>query len=470
VRRAPSPSSPTPAWRATWRTASSALGHRLAAAWLAGQGEIDPVSLAEHHERGGEAAQAVAAYIVASERAIAEGVPETARAHLVRAAALGIPDAHLVRYVAALTDAARLLGTPWDSLPAIADALARTNEPTARAQLLKMRIFALRNLDTAQVLVHAPEAIDAALAVDDEHLYATNLSCAGFAAYRRGDTALARRYAELAAARRFEAPGARMEALRAQMFAAEAEADLERSAELSTEVRAIAIGCGQLLRAANECNNLAENFLEIGFPADARTVAREGVELSARCGFRIGEELAHCFVALAGAELGAVDDAIAVLHLRIARFATHGPFFIDVATGLCTWLLERGAPGDADGAALLATEALEKLEKAGVLRSATTLHALRARAHARLGNAAGARRDLDAARASAGSSTLNGTLQLALAAAEVLPAGDAARAELLAGARALVLAAAARRRNPTAFLTGQRLRRRVLELTGGLPV
>ncbi|MET0592627.1 MAG: AAA family ATPase, partial [Polyangiaceae bacterium] len=47
-----------------------ALGHQLAGAWLAGVGEGDAIALAEHFDRGGEAAQAVGWYRRAAEQAL----------------------------------------------------------------------------------------------------------------------------------------------------------------------------------------------------------------------------------------------------------------------------------------------------------------------------------------------------------------------------------------------------------------
>src|SRR5262249_26059177 len=46
------------------------LGHRLAAEWLAQRGEPDPVTLAEHYQRGGAADRAVAHYLRAAEQAL----------------------------------------------------------------------------------------------------------------------------------------------------------------------------------------------------------------------------------------------------------------------------------------------------------------------------------------------------------------------------------------------------------------
>src|SRR5262249_40575575 len=49
----------------------SKLGHRLAAAYLAGVGEHDPMVIAEHHRHGGELERAVPWYVRAADQAMA---------------------------------------------------------------------------------------------------------------------------------------------------------------------------------------------------------------------------------------------------------------------------------------------------------------------------------------------------------------------------------------------------------------
>src|SRR6185369_3669679 len=46
------------------------LGHRLAATWLEGAGEGDPLILAEHFDRGQQLERAAGHYLHASERAL----------------------------------------------------------------------------------------------------------------------------------------------------------------------------------------------------------------------------------------------------------------------------------------------------------------------------------------------------------------------------------------------------------------
>jgi len=67
--------------------------HRLAAEWLEGAGEVDPLILAVHRERGGEPARASACYLRAAQRALAGSDPVGALAHAERALTLGPDDA-----------------------------------------------------------------------------------------------------------------------------------------------------------------------------------------------------------------------------------------------------------------------------------------------------------------------------------------------------------------------------------------
>ena len=69
-----------------------ALGHRLAAEWLDGIGETDPMVLAEHFERGGDAAAAGRHYLRAAEQALRGNDAEAAIARAQRGLAAGVPD------------------------------------------------------------------------------------------------------------------------------------------------------------------------------------------------------------------------------------------------------------------------------------------------------------------------------------------------------------------------------------------
>jgi tetratricopeptide (TPR) repeat protein len=67
-----------------------ALGHRLVGAWLAAAGEADALVLAEHHERGAEAAEAARCYALATEQALEANDLAAVVARSDRALALGV--------------------------------------------------------------------------------------------------------------------------------------------------------------------------------------------------------------------------------------------------------------------------------------------------------------------------------------------------------------------------------------------
>ncbi len=68
------------------------LGHRLAGEWLLSHGEADPMVLAEHFERGKEAARAGSFYLRAAEQALRGGDAEAAIKRAKRGLLGSIPE------------------------------------------------------------------------------------------------------------------------------------------------------------------------------------------------------------------------------------------------------------------------------------------------------------------------------------------------------------------------------------------
>ncbi|UQA56958.1 serine/threonine-protein kinase PknK [Polyangium aurulentum] len=95
---------------ATFTADNRRLAHRLAAAWLEGAGESDPLLLAAHYERGGEAARAAAWYCRTAERTLAGNDPHGAIAHAEKALALGPDEAVRLRVLQALAQAMMFAG------------------------------------------------------------------------------------------------------------------------------------------------------------------------------------------------------------------------------------------------------------------------------------------------------------------------------------------------------------------------
>ncbi|WP_240807873.1 serine/threonine-protein kinase [Polyangium spumosum] len=82
-----------------------ALGHRLAGEWLEAHGEWDPKILAEHFDRGGDAARAIGHYERAAEHALGAGDDEAALCLAERGLALGASGDRAAALRAIQTDA-----------------------------------------------------------------------------------------------------------------------------------------------------------------------------------------------------------------------------------------------------------------------------------------------------------------------------------------------------------------------------
>jgi hypothetical protein len=142
---------------------------------------------------------------------------------------------------------------------------------------------------------------------------------------------------------------------------------------------------------------------------------------------------------------------------------------LDAANLHAYWLLERGAAGDAARARERAAAGIEFAQRSGTAHRLTALHASLARAQAREANHEAAREQFEHARRGADKVEPAAHSYLALAAAEVLSAGEPPRHVILMAARARILRVASRREDPHAFCVHVRHNRRLLELTGGVP-
>lgn len=403
-----------------------------------------------------------------AEATLIAGDPEAARALLDKADEAGVPEPLLVRYVEALAQANRFMSRQRDTLVWIEHQLGRPHGAATHAVLLRARIEALRHLDTRRVLELADEALAAAERVGNEEAYAYVLAHAAYAATRRAEVREAARFATLAGARSFAAPRATVNALRARMFAATAAGSHEHSLDLSLEIRDRCLAMGDLEHAANECNNIAVAELTLGRPLIGLEAATRGSELAARCGFRAVETSSRALVAVAIAEKGDLDGGISLLRRAVGD--GNGVVTTDVDAALGYWLLERDAPGDPAEAAQAAERAVASARSAGIRHYLTMLLCTLARARSRLGDPRGSRDMLEQARSAADTADAVSERHLVVAMAELLPPGDPARRTALNAARARLLREAGNRDDPLAYCTGVRLHRRLLELTGGVPL
>jgi hypothetical protein len=410
----------------------------------------------------------VDAALVQGDAAQARGDTQHAWDALSRIAEAPVPGPHHQRFAAAYATPGRYLIRQDDVLAWVERMIAQVALPAPRAALLRARIAVCRQVDTARVLELADEALAAAEAVADEEAIASVLAHAAFAAYRRGETRRSREFAERAAARAFSTRAGQYDAIRAQMFAATSAGELELVLQHNIRARALARDLGHLADQANESNNLAETYLELGCPYEARACADAAAHLARGAGYLGLEVMATVYGAIATAEIGDLDGALALFESL--RPAPHHRFArIDGACSHSYWLLERGAAGDARAAEAHATGALAAAIRTGVDHRRTALHAAIARAAARRGDDAHAREELERARRASDRAEPAALAMLALAAAEVLTSSDAQRQVMIGAARARILRTASRREDPRAYCTGVRLHRRLLELTGGIP-
>ncbi len=399
------------------------------------------------------------------EAALHRGESEAAFIALAAAARDGVPAPELDRLAVAFAQAARFLGRHVEVLGWIESQVATGSG--SRARLLRARIAVCRHVDVPRVLDLGEEALAAADAEGDEESYGAVLADVAFAAYREGATRRASELAERAADRAWTDPVAAFFAARARFFACAVRGDLEEGLRRCEECESRAEALGRLGDVANEANNRAEIQLSLGKPELARAAAARGLRLSRESGHRRLEAFSAILGCFASAEAGDLDGALAALgNLPAACSPIQAT---DAAAAQSFWLLERGAAGDAELAARVAEEALGLAERVGVANRLTALYGQIARSRARRGDDAAARVWLERARRAADRAEPTIELMLALALAEVLPAGDAARGAALSSARARILRGAGRRADPQAYCAGVRLHRRLLELSGGVP-
>ena len=402
----------------------------------------------------------------AGETALRRGNSRQAFDLLARASKVGVAIEDLGRLAAAFATAGRFQGRQEDVRDWLEEVVAGDSDPAHRVALYGARIMMWRHLDITRVEGLMDEALLAAEHAGNDDAYAVILSHGAFAAYRRNDLRAANRYAAKAGARNFETRRAQYAAVRTQLFAAVIPGDLEHAIHLSTKAKAIARELGDIAGIANECNNLAEFYLDLGCPHEAKLNAGEAVRLAQECGHSGLEYFGRSLGANAMAQLGSIDEALeAYAGLR----ATDRIFAADIATVYSFWLLERRAAGDARHAREVTQKAISHAENTGIDNRLTPLYGNLARALICEGDDEGARSALENARVAAEHSELPAQLLLALAVAEVMPASNPKRHVVLNQARGRILRTAERREDPAAYCLHVRLNRRLLELSGGIP-
>ncbi len=402
----------------------------------------------------------------AGERALEQGDSHRGYELLEQASPLGVSSEHLHRLAGAFASAARFQSRQAEVLDWIETAIAGDHDPVQWSALHRARIAVCCSLDVNRVEPLVEDALIAAEAVHDEQAYASVLAGGSFAAYRRGDARTAGTYAEMARTKQFTALEAHYQGLRAQLFAAAVLGELENALNLLIKARAIARELGNTADVANESNNLAELYLDLGCPIEARACADQAVKLAHESGDRSRETFGRVLAAIATAEIGRIDDALEQFE-QIE--STNVIMSVDTATAHSYWLLERGAAGDYDSARSIAIKAIEQAKRGGISNRMTPLYSNIARSYTRQAMNEEALEALEKARMAADRAELGAQLLLALAVAGVLPVTNPKRKVVLNHARARILRNADKREDPRAYCTEVRLNRRLLELSGGVP-
>ncbi len=312
------------------------------------------------------------ARLTEAEAALDRGDPVAGFAMLIEAAHHAPPEstdpALLSRLTGAFAAAARHVGEHDRVIAWIEQVLPVAVEPRLRATLLRARIWLWSRLDTQRVLELEPEARAAAEAAGDDEGVATVLATAAFAAYRRGDVRRCRTLAEHAAALVTTSHAAQYQAIRAQLFASTAAGELEATLAFSMKARALARELKRTSDIANESNNLAETYLELGHPYEARACAETAATLSRQVGHVGNEVTAQVFGAIAAGETGDIDSALEAFD-DVPMLEHYPLVMIDGACAHAYWLLERGAAGDARRARARGRGHLELAERTGTTRA-----------------------------------------------------------------------------------------------------
>jgi hypothetical protein len=321
---------------ATLTEADRALGHRLAGAFLEARGEHDAARLAEHFERGGDLARAVAHYRAAAERALEANDLARALALSERGVDCGAEgeDFGALRLTAA--EANRWLGRSREALLCAIDAVRALDRGgvawlTAHGEIGTSSI----KLGDGEMLLRAADELESALAgapaPSSPALAAARvLACTRVAAplflLGRGDRAgplLAR-----AAALEAETP-TRDPAVRARVLEARALAALSRGS--SGEFLALADGAaaafaevGDLRNAAVQRANMGAVHVSLGADAEAERLLAEVLDTADRMGLAQISAAARQGLALAASRTGRHEEARALADASVKGSIAQG--------------------------------------------------------------------------------------------------------------------------------------------------
>jgi serine/threonine protein kinase/tetratricopeptide (TPR) repeat protein len=346
-----------------------AVGHRIAAEWLVGAGETDPLVLAEHFDRGVDRARAMPHYARAAEQALeANDFPGTV-ALVDRAIACGAEGETRGELRLRAAEATLLLGRTADCEQNASESVSSLPRGDARWFEARYHEIAARSLqgklDALDTITS--ETIDAEPARDAAVPMIRCLFRASTSLFQCGRVVAAMRVYDAATARMTPAlegdPSVRTACCYARVMHAMHSHDAAPSPELFAASLQASLEAGDQRRACNQLLNLGVSLVQLGELDVAEEKLREALSISERLGltrFRaytlqnLGHVLAH---------RGALSEAREVEERAIALGATMKDVrLLGCAHAYLSAIVRE--QGDAESALVEADHAAEQLRAA----------------------------------------------------------------------------------------------------------
>jgi serine/threonine protein kinase/tetratricopeptide (TPR) repeat protein len=430
------------------------VGHALAGAWLERAGERDPMVLAEHFDRGGEAARAAAWYRRAAEQAFEGDDLEGALARAARGVQSGAAEGEALGALHELAacahrwrgENAEALASAEQALPLLPRGSARWCEAAGEAILASGK---LGDVDRVTALAEVLLALATADGVGSPS-HAIAMTRPAFYLLFAGRHDLHEALLDGAAGYSLGTgdPGVVAQVAAARSARALLEGDVGGYLRFVEASRASSIEAGDLRGAVTRALNVGYAQMQVGAYAEAERALSEGLVEAERMGLKSARPYARHNLGLALARLGRLDEARAAEEEAVAAFRASGDRRLEAASRsyLATILL---LGGSLDRAAEEAGAVAGDPRAAPALRACAlaTLADVRLRER-RAPEALEAAREAHAILASLGGLE-EGEALIRLVWAEALEAEDAAAARAaIAEARERLLARAAKIADP----------------------
>jgi len=357
------------------------LGHRLASAWLEQVGERDPMTLAEHHERGEEPGPAAVWFERAAEQALEGNDLAAAVARAERGIACDVAGPSLGRLLALLTEALFWRGDypaagarGAEALPLLdrgsrtwCRTVARTAVSRARRGDAEATLSLVETLLAVEAHTTQPPgqdddapALQPPRADEDEAALVFAMAQVANQLLFLGRYELLHRVASSVEAigRRHGARDPTLAGWVAETLAARAmvEGDIGSAIELMESASRQFLAAGDVREATTEAVNVGFGFCSVGLFQEAERVLRGVVETSERVGLLHVQASAQQNLGVAVAMNGAREEGRAILTATLETTRTLGDRRMEGATRLSLAMLAT-QDGRLDEAEALADQA-----------------------------------------------------------------------------------------------------------------